>query len=86
MSDKRYLTPEGHYIEAENLLAEAFEVGTKIRALNEERKQFNLDDRDGRADYAHVTQKMDEQGKKAMGIYAQAQVHATLATVLVEET
>lgn len=61
---------------AEDLLKEAWEVGAKIRALNEQRKQVMMD-----GTYDELTRKMDEQGKKAMGIYAQAQVYATLATI-----
>jgi hypothetical protein len=60
---------------AELLLAEVQDVGAKIRAYNVQRKEASA------LEYMQITQKMDEQGKKAMGIYAAAQVHATLATI-----
>ena len=54
-----------HYQMAENLLAEGAEVVKAIEAVPEGPGQ-----RDRR----------DDLGKKAMGIWAQAQVHATLGT------
>lgn len=69
-----------HYLAAEALLEEVKFVGAKIRELNESRKASQV----GKLGYptrSELTQKMDEQGKKAMGIYAQAQVHATLASI-----
>lgn len=55
-----------HYREAENLIAEGEEVVERIGNSVE-------------ATDEETRQRRDDLGKKAMGIWAQAQVHATLA-------
>ena len=69
------MTPQEHYARAEALLIEGSKVVEKIR-----------DDADRREiigeEWDSLTRRMDEHGKQAMGIWAQAQVHATLATVI----
>jgi hypothetical protein len=70
-----------HYREAERLLAEGVEVVQKISELNTARKTApEFHQSNPQRDRAALTRRMDELGKKAMGIWAQAQVHATLAT------
>jgi len=69
-----------HYQRAENLLEDGRRVVDQIRSISELRQPL-IDD-DGDPDQiAHDTRRMDELGKKVMGIWAQAQVHATLATI-----
>lgn len=79
VEDLAAYTPGQHYAMAEELIKEAHAVGAKIRRLNEERKQFADSGEPPMEEFVTLTRKMDEQGKKAMGIYAEAQVHATLA-------
>jgi hypothetical protein len=69
-----------HYFQAEYLLAEGQAVVARISVLADERKVFNTDGTLSLLDYERVTREMDELGKKAIGIWAQAQIHATLAT------
>lgn len=65
-----------HYAVAEALLAEGVEVVQKIARvpLDEIDGTYPPEDR-----YAAIQRRRDDLGKKAMGIWAQAQVHATLA-------
>lgn len=63
-----------HYIEAERLLAEGVSIVNRISKLADQRREAVIN-------RAPITAQMDELGKKAMGIWAQAQVHATLAHV-----
>jgi hypothetical protein len=72
------MTPPEHYAEAERLLAEGGKVVTYIGVLNRSRIGSTEDQ------FRHLTERMDEYGKKAMGIWAQAQVHATLAITAYE--
>ena len=80
-------SPKAHYIEAERLIAEGEKVVAKIADLALEREAVrangnNSVEMDLRPrKIAQLTQRMDEQGKKAMGIWAQALVHAQLANV-----
>lgn len=72
------MTPAEHYTRAEELLAAGIEVVEKIEAAG---SMF-----DGPLPLPHdadarIRARRDELGKKAMGIWAQAQVHATLATM-----
>lgn len=66
------MTPTEHYWEAERLIAEGERVAQQIR-----------DVREGPGDavgmFSSVESRRDALGKQAMGIWAQAQVHATLA-------
>ncbi|WP_191834074.1 MULTISPECIES: hypothetical protein [Tsukamurella] len=62
------MTGPEHYAEAERLLAIATEVGRAITATRED----PLSPEDVRA-------RRDELGKQATGLFARAQVHATLA-------
>lgn len=75
------MTPQEHYTRAESLLAEGVKVVTRIGSLAELRRSGSTRPVD-RRDY---TEQMDELGKKAMGIWAQAQVHATLATTPIQQ-
>lgn len=59
------MTGPEHYAEAERLEAEGCDVVAKIRAVDPE-------EMNGRA-------RRDDLGKQAMGIWMQAQMHATLA-------
>lgn len=68
-------TREYHFSAAEQLLAEGREVVAQLKAANESRYDHGVLE----PGYATWTARMDELGKKAMGIWAQAQVHATLA-------
>lgn len=72
------MTPIEHYRKAEKLLGEGAAVVSRIGQLADERRQIAAGD----PDYLFVTRCMDELGKKAMGVWAQAQVHATLATAV----
>jgi uncharacterized membrane-anchored protein YjiN (DUF445 family) len=74
-----------HYRIADNLLVEGTEVVAKISALNDKRQAL-VDECHDRLDLAvrdeqirAFTSAMDEYGKKAMGIWAQATAHALLA-------
>lgn len=71
-----------HYMDAEDLLAEGVGVVKKISILADARRKLADDNEFGTNALAieAMTELMDEYGKKAMGIWAQAQVHATLAT------
>lgn len=86
------MNQEQHKAAAEALLEQGIEVVGKLRKLSDLRK--NLTDQAGdldpwdvvahaRADkrFEALSQLMDERGKQAVGIWAQAQVHATLATI-----
>lgn len=81
------MTPQEHYDEAERLLAEGEKVVGVISDLAMKRASFTATKPVGglgvldAARVDELTARMDEKGKKAMGIWAQAQVHATLATV-----
>ena len=77
-----------HYVEAERLIAEGVEVVRRIESLAMNRLSIIMSRPDGEVgalapyDTARVellTRQMDDRGKQAMGIWAQAQVHATLA-------
>ena len=80
-----------HYTEAERLLREGERVVAQINDVKDNRalKRKELSDSftgagsaiDLSREIDRLTDRMDELGKKAMGIWAQAQVHATLATV-----
>lgn len=65
-----------HYRRAEELLEEGVKVVRTLALLNKDRGHHLQ----GTDTYGRYTASMDELGKKAMGIWAQAQVHATLAT------
>lgn len=72
------MTPAEHYARAEELLAEGVKVVEKIKAAG---VMF-----DGPLPLPHdadarIRARRDDLGKKAMGIWAHAQVHATLATM-----
>lgn len=58
-----------HYAQAEALLAEGVQVINAIAAVG------------APLDWIEIEQRRDALGKKVMGIWAQAQVHATLALV-----
>ena len=62
-----------HYVAAEALLDEGVAVVKRISSLAGMRQMS------GQAEAARFTVEMDELGKKAMGIWAQAQVHALLS-------
>jgi hypothetical protein len=64
-----------HYQRAEELLAEGVQVVNEISHLDKMRKGQTITE----GTYGSITTSMDERGKKVMGIWAQAQVHATLA-------
>lgn len=68
-----------HYEEAERLLAEGVEVVKKISSAEEDHRKYCGESWQP-SDMVTVRVRRDELGKKAMGIWAQAQVHATLAT------
>ncbi len=70
------MSPMQHYAEAERLLAEGEAVVAKIAEANEQCTAVGV------FEQLTLTNRMDELGKKAMGIWAQAQVHATLAAAL----
>lgn len=71
------MTPQAHYDEAEQLLCEGAASAARIRELAEARKGWP----EGSDGWASLTRQMDAYGKKCMGIWAQAQVHATLSTI-----
>ncbi|UBV14858.1 hypothetical protein [Mycolicibacterium fortuitum] len=75
------MTPNEHYAEAERLLAKGVEVVNRIGALAEKRDATTVYDQT----YDQLTERMDELGQKVMGIWAQAQVHATLANAPLEQ-
>ena len=81
------LTPEQHGEEAERLLAQGVDVINKIDMLDKVRQgiQSRTPNTDFNSDNVRsingYTNRIEELGKKAMGIWAQAQVHATLATM-----
>lgn len=68
-----------HYDRAEALLDAGVNVVARIGELANER--YGRHDRGSGSSYERCTQQMDELGKKAMGIWAQAQVHATLSAI-----
>lgn len=68
-------SPTEHQLAAEHLLAEGVRTVDRISELA--RQRDNVEDPYVRQIF---TAQMDELGKKAMGIWAQAQVHATLST------
>lgn len=70
------MTPQEHKTEAERLLAEGVKVVRMISELADGRNAYGSD----QLEYRDLTRQMDEFGKKAMGTWAQAQVHATLST------
>lgn len=75
-----------HYLEAERLIEAGEEVVRKIRQASARRTQLAQDygttlTPSQKATLEGITLRMDELGKKAMGVWAQAQVHATLASV-----
>lgn len=80
-----------HYEEAERLLAKGVEAVAKISNVHDLREGLVQKWTEGEVGIGFLTPqqnetvraltaKMDEYGKQAMGIWAQAQVHATLAT------
>lgn len=71
VSDSQTFYPKSrlqHYIEAERLLDEGVKVIDAIRIAGDQPRNVT-----------EIRQTRDDLGKKAMGIWAQAQVHATLA-------
>jgi hypothetical protein len=74
-----------HYLAAEDLLAEGRMVVAKISDLKDLRDVIAADHQEvylppeASAKLNSITREMDEQGKKVMGIWAQAAVHAQLA-------
>ncbi|ABD58176.1 hypothetical protein PBI_COOPER_59 [Mycobacterium phage Cooper] len=82
------MTPMEHYAEAERLLVEGVATVAKISSAAKLRESYRSQRSAPHLDTAVLqkltndqTRRMDELGKKAMGIWAQAQVHATLATL-----
>jgi hypothetical protein len=73
------MTPQEHYDRAEALLAEGAEVVGKIASASDDYHPYGSNG--GMTHDAWVRARRDDLGKKAMGIWAQAQVHATLAIV-----
>jgi|DEB19_MinimDraft_2_1074335.scaffolds.fasta_scaffold61937_2 hypothetical protein len=69
------LSSSHHKDRAEELIKEGERVASQISRLKDDRSGATGGLRDD------FTERMDELGKKAMGIWAQAQVHATLATI-----
>jgi hypothetical protein len=80
------LMPWEHYAIAQKLALEGRKVVDKISAAHQHRSdlaesfgaKINIDQAD---QLESITKHMDELGKKAMGIWAQGQLHATLANV-----
>lgn len=74
------MTPQEHYTEAERLLDEGVKVVNRIANVANEPYPEHVMDM-GEDEYTREWQerRRDALGKKAMGIWAQAQVHATLA-------
>jgi len=82
-----HMSPQEHYRETERLLNEGVDVRQRISNIADERARMKATGPEQDTAYhdeiiAGLTARMDELGKKAMGIWAQAQVHATLATVV----
>jgi len=69
------LTREEHALRAEELLAEGEKVVVELREVAQARKGCA----EGYEGFERCTRRMNELGKQAMGIWAQAQVHATLS-------
>lgn len=69
------MKPGDHYLRAEALMAEGEAVVHEIQLAGSRRPDLNA---------AELDVVRDRLGKKAMGIWAQAQVHATLATTRIE--
>ena len=69
------MTPQEHYAEAERLIVIGEHAAGKIKLLDEGRKAYARGDDEHR----DLTEQMDEYGKKCVGVWAQAQVHATLS-------
>lgn len=65
-----------HYARTESLIERGMAVVSKLSDTADGRKAYGSDQHE----YHDLTRQMDEYGKKAMGIWAQAQVHATLAS------
>lgn len=84
------MTPAEHYEAAEIVLEKGEYAVTRIGELSDAREELLKRWGDGEAATwltseqqsvrDAITEFMDELGKKAMGCWAQAQVHATLAT------
>lgn len=74
------MTPQEHYDRAEALLDEGVKVVEQIANVPNEPLPDHVMQY-GEDEYARewIEQRRDALGKKAMGIWAQAQVHATLA-------
>lgn len=72
------MTPQEHKEEAERLLSEGVKVVNKIALAEEERRAY-AGSALRPADDEWIRRRRDDLGKKAMGIWAQAQVHATLS-------
>lgn len=85
------MTPAEHYEAAERVLERGEYAVTRIGELSDAREELLKRWGDGEAATwltpeqeavrDAITELMDELGKKAMGCWAQAQAHATLATV-----
>ncbi|AON96782.1 hypothetical protein BI081_gp031 [Mycobacterium phage Tonenili] len=86
------MEPYEHYVATEDLLVEGRRVVAQISDVNDDRAitrkllaEVTAVDGEGaeklQREVALLTERMDELGKKAMGIWAQAQVHAALARV-----
>lgn len=74
-------TRREHYKAAEQILAEGEREVLLIRSLKADRDLLPPGS-EANDQWAALTHQMDEAGKKAMGCWAQAQVHATLATAV----
>ncbi|UTQ77825.1 hypothetical protein [Mycolicibacterium phage Kashi_SSH1] len=70
-----------HYIAAEDLIAEGERTAAQISDVKDQRALVRKHTPQNRERIDHLTQRMDELGKKARGIWAQALVHAELARV-----
>lgn len=70
-------SPKAHYQMAETLLAQGEDAHRKLSETADARNAWPS----GTDEYAALTRQMDEYGKKCIGTWLQAQVHATLATV-----
>lgn len=80
------MSPEEHYACAESLLADGAEVVKRISEAARMREAFQVQYRQSNSDHITLgellrekTERIDELSRKAAGIWAQAQVHATLA-------
>jgi hypothetical protein len=69
------MTPQEHYAEAERLIAEGEKVVEKIRNAP---REYRAAVAPGPNQSEWVRNRRNDLGKQAMGIWAQAQVHATL--------